>query len=91
MLLTYFLTLIIPSVVMAPVYLQVTKIFDNCFSYMDIGVLMQTKHSYCPYFSGVMAKRYRREVGFQDGGCFSRFLKRERINNYTFITFLNCG
>ena len=32
-----------------------------------------------------------REVGFQDGGCFSRFLKRVRINNYTFITFLNCG
>ena len=26
---------------------------------------------------------------FQDGGCFSRFLKRERINDQTFITFLN--
>ena len=32
-----------------------------------------------------------REVGFEDGGCFSRFLKRERINNQTFIAFLNCG
>ena len=32
-----------------------------------------------------------REVGFQDGGYFSRFLKRERINNQTFIAFLNCG
>ena len=39
----------------------------------------------------VMAKGDGREVGFQDGGCFSRFLKRERISNYTFITFLNCG
>ena len=29
----------------------------------------------------VMAKGDGREVGFQDGGCFSRFLKRERINN----------
>ena len=38
-----------------------------------------------------MAKGDGRGVGFQDGGCFSRFLKRERINNYTFITFLNCG
>ena len=42
-------------------------------------------------FMEVMAKGDGREVGFQDGGCFSRFLKRERINNYTFITFLNCG
>ena len=32
-----------------------------------------------------------REVGFQDGGYFSRFLKRERISNQTFIAFLNCG
>ena len=39
----------------------------------------------------VMAKGDRREVGFQDVGCFSRFLKRERINNQTFIAFLNCG
>ena len=39
----------------------------------------------------VMAKEDGREVGFQDGGCFLRFLKRERINNQTFITFLNCG
>ena len=39
----------------------------------------------------VMAKGDEREVGFQDGGCFSRFLKRERINNQTFIAFLNCG
>ena len=36
----------------------------------------------------VMAKGDAREVGFQDGGCFSRFLKRERINNQTFIAFL---
>ena len=35
-----------------------------------------------------LAKGDRREVGFQDGGCFSRFLKRERINNQTFISFL---
>ena len=35
----------------------------------------------------VMSKGDRREVGFQDGGCFSRFLKRERINNLTFISF----
>ena len=35
----------------------------------------------------VMAKGDRRDVGFQDGGCFSRFLKRERINNLTFISF----
>ena len=39
----------------------------------------------------VLAKKDGREVGFQDGGCFSRFLKRERINNQTFIAFLNCG
>ena len=38
-----------------------------------------------------MAKGDEREVGFQDGGCFSRFLKREQINNDTFIAFLNCG
>ena len=38
-----------------------------------------------------MAKGDGREVGFQDGGCFSRFLKREQINNYTFIIFLKCG
>ena len=36
----------------------------------------------------VMAKGDGREVGFQDGGCFLRFLKRERINNQTFIAFL---
>ena len=36
----------------------------------------------------VMAEGDKREVGFQDGGCFSRFLKRERINNQTFIAFL---
>ena len=36
----------------------------------------------------VMAKGDAREVGFQDGGCFSRFLKRERINNQTLIAFL---
>ena len=41
--------------------------------------------------SRVMAKGDGREVGFQDGGYFSRFLKRERINNQTFIAFLNCG
>ena len=35
----------------------------------------------------VMAKGDRREVGFQDSGYFSRFLKRERINNLTFISF----
>ena len=29
----------------------------------------------------VIAKGDGREVGFQDGGCFSRFLKRERISN----------
>ena len=37
-----------------------------------------------------MAKGDEREIGFQDGGCFSRFLKRERINNQTFIALLNC-
>ena len=31
----------------------------------------------------VMAKGDRREVGFQDGGCFTKFLKRERINHET--------
>ena len=31
----------------------------------------------------------REDVGFQDGDCFSRFLKREGINNQTFIAFLN--
>ena len=44
-----------------------------------------------PPFVKVMAKGDGREVGFQDGGYFSRFLKRERINNQTFIAFLNCG
>ena len=39
----------------------------------------------------VMAKGDGREVGFQDGGYFSKFLKRERINNQTFIAFVNCG
>ena len=29
----------------------------------------------------VVAKGDGREVGFQDGGCFSRFSKQERINN----------
>ena len=37
----------------------------------------------------VMAKGDEREVGFQDGGCFLEFLKREQINNQTFIAFLN--
>ena len=36
-----------------------------------------------------MAKGDGREVGFQDGGCFLEFLKREQINNRTFIAFLN--
>ena len=36
-----------------------------------------------------MAERDGRRLGFQDGGCFSRFLKRERINNQTFIIFAN--
>ena len=47
-----------------------------------------------PHFSTgfrVMAKGDGREVGFQDSGYFSKFLKRERINNQTFIAFLNCG
>ena len=35
-----------------------------------------------------MAKGDAQEVGFQDGGCFSRFLKREQINNQTLIAFL---
>ena len=39
----------------------------------------------------VMAKGDGRDVGFQGGGCFSRFLKREQINNQTFIAFLNSG
>ena len=39
----------------------------------------------------VMAKGDGREVGFQDGGYFLKFLKRERNNNQTFIAFLNCG
>ena len=57
-----------------------------------------TRNSYlectCPaYGSLVVAKgdQLTSEVGFQDGGCFSRFSKRERINNETFITFLNFG
>ena len=37
----------------------------------------------------VMAKGDEREVGFQDGGCFLKVLKREQINNRTFIAFLN--
>ena len=37
----------------------------------------------------VIAKGDGREIGFQDDGCFSRFLKRERDNSQTFITFLN--
>ena len=37
----------------------------------------------------VMAKGDERKVGFQDGGCFLEFLKREQINNQTFIAFLN--
>ena len=39
--------------------------------------------------SSVMAKGDGRELGFQDGGCFLRFLKREQINNQSFIAFLN--
>ena len=35
-----------------------------------------------------MAKGDEREVGFQDGGCFLKFLKREQINNQTFIACL---
>ena len=38
-----------------------------------------------------MANGDGREVGFQDGSYFSKFSKRERINNQTFIAFLNCG
>ena len=30
-----------------------------------------------------MAKGDGREVGFQSGGCFLKFLKRERIKNQT--------
>ena len=30
-----------------------------------------------------------RKVDFKDGSTFSRFLKQERINNQTFIAFLN--
>ena len=40
------------------------------------------------YEAMVMAKGDEREEGFQDGGCFSRFLKRERINNQNLIAFL---
>ena len=29
-------------------------------------------------------KRYGREVGFQDDGCFSRFLKQEQITTKHF-------
>ena len=36
-----------------------------------------------------MAKGDEREVGFRNGGCFLKFLKREQINNQTFIAFLN--
>ena len=36
-----------------------------------------------------MAKGDGREVGFHDSGCFLKFLKREQINNQTFIAFLN--
>ena len=38
---------------------------------------------------GVMAKGDGQEVGFHDGECFFKFLKREQINNQTFIAFLN--
>ena len=38
-----------------------------------------------------MAKGDEREVGFQDGAIFLKFLKREQINKQTFIAFLNCG
>ncbi len=29
------------------------------------------------------------ESGFQDGGCFARSLKRQRINNHGLTTILN--
>ena len=40
-------------------------------------------------FVKVMAKGDGQEVDFHDGGCSLKFLKREQINNQTFIAFLN--
>ena len=67
-----------------------------CFSYLKckpllLTIFIHTVHSKKRTTCSVMAKGDGREVGFQDGGYFSTFLKRERINNQTFIAFLNCG
>ena len=64
-------------------------------SYDVIKIRLSNRDSlgpgYVDHLVKVMAKGDGREVGFQDGGCFSRFLKRERINNQTFTAFQNCG
>ena len=52
-------------------------------------IAVSTIESVLPNANTVMAKGDGREVGFHDGGCFLKFLKRELINNQTFITFLN--
>ena len=65
-------------------------IFDEIFVSCWVLFCLALKH--IRYASDrVMAKGDGREVGFQDGGYFSRFLKRERISNQTFIAFLNRG
>ena len=72
---------------------------DNRFSEVEqlisLGIHYRSLRGGCEPasfgFLPVMAKGDGREVGFQDGGYFSKFLKRERINNQTFIAFLNCG
>ena len=56
----------------------ITVCSQGCSKFYDVTIL-------------VMAKGDGREVVFQDGGCFLKFLKREQINNQTIIAFLNCG
>ena len=52
----------------------------------DISVTkLFTKITSCTPRLKAMAKGDEREVCFQDGGCFSRFLKRGQIKNQTLI------
>ncbi len=37
----------------------------------------------------VVTKGNGREVGFQDGGYFSRLLKRKKINNHALLAIVN--
>ena len=50
---------------------------------------IETRTSKIPAKVTVMTKGDGREVGFHDGRCFLKFLKREQINNQAFIAFLN--